>query len=71
MKRSVNKILDKVGLSLPRVNSTGTNANDIVPGTAAFHFPSANSSVFIEYYEALLWMNGNMRQLEGLVDWLI
>jgi len=71
MKTSVKKIISKVSQSLPRVKSTGTNANDIVPGTTAMHLPWAKSSMLAEYYEALLWMNGSTKQLEGLIDWLV
>jgi len=71
MKTSVKKIIAKVSHSLPRVKSTGTNVNDMVPGTTAMHLPWAKSSVLAEYYEALLWMNDSTKQLEELIDWLV
>jgi len=71
MKRSIKKVIAKVSHSLPHLNSTGANVNDMVPGITAMHLPWAKSSVLAEYYEALLWMNGSTKQLEGLLDWLV
>jgi hypothetical protein len=71
MKQAVKKIINKVSASLPVVNSTGTNGKDAVPGTISLNFLSSYSSVFIEYYEALLWMNESTSPLEGLMDRLI
>jgi len=71
MKQSVKKIIIKVSASLSVVNSTGAKEKDFMPGTIALNFLSSYSSVFIEYYEALLWMNESTSPLEGLLDRLI
>ena len=68
MKQSVKKIINKVSTSLSVVNSAGTDANEFAPGAKALTLPSPYQAVLAEYYDVLLWMNDNMRQLEGLMD---
>ena len=68
MKQSVKKIINKVSTSLSVINSAGTNANEFAPGATALTLPSPHQAVLAEYYDVLIWMNDNMKQLEGLID---
>ncbi|HTK17881.1 MAG TPA: hypothetical protein VL442_00125 [Mucilaginibacter sp.] len=69
MKLSSKKLINKPGVKLP--GDVPLHEADIVAGSAAIQMPSSHSVIFAECYDALLWMNGNVKQLHRMLDLLI
>ncbi len=68
MKRSSKKLIGKPGTGLPNVNDVTVHEIGFMP---AMQMPSSYTTIFAECYDALLWMNGNVKQLERMLDRLI
>lgn len=74
MKRSSKKLISKSNIGLPNVSDV-TTIHEIdfgfMPGAVAMQIPSSYTAVFAECYDALLWMNENIKQLDRMLDRLI
>jgi hypothetical protein len=70
MKQPVKKIMRRAGQGLPALDPGNSIVKPVIQVAAVTPLPSAYQGIFIECYDALLWMNESMKQLEGLIHWL-
>lgn len=73
MKRSSKKLVSKSSIGLPNVSDVTTYEIDFgfMPGTLTLQMPSSYTAIFAECYDALLWMNENIKQLDRMLDRLL
>lgn len=71
MKQHSKKLAGDSKMSLARLQENRPDNNNSVSPDVAILLPSSYTTIFAECYDAMLWMNTNIKQLSGILDWLI